>query len=70
MNYLTKLKLKAVHIYCDHHDKSTNYMIQFMQDTCNVTDDCVMNYLQLPNKEHIKLAKDLDDFTELMLNLE
>jgi hypothetical protein len=62
MHYMTKLKLAAVHQWCDVEDKSTEFMIQFMQDACKVDHDCVMNYLSLPAKEHSKLFKELNDF--------
>lgn len=32
--------------YCDHHDKSTEFMIQFMQDLAGVDHDTVMDFLQ------------------------
>jgi len=51
MKYITKLKLAAVHQYADAMDKSTEWMLQFMQDSCNVDLDCVMNYFQLTDKE-------------------
>lgn len=51
MKYITKLKLAAVHQYPDAMDKSTEWMLQFMQDSCNVDLDCVMNYFQLTDKE-------------------
>ena len=50
MKYITKLKLAAIHLYCDVEEKSTEFMIQFMQDACKVDLDCVMNYLQLPEE--------------------
>lgn len=70
MDKLTKLKLRAVHIYCDDNDKSTEYMLQFMQDTCNVDLDTVMNYLELNEKQKDKLFYELEDFVELISMLE
>ena len=32
--------------YCDYHDKSTEFMIQFMQDLARVDHDTVMDFLQ------------------------
>lgn len=61
MKYITKLKLAAIHNLCDYEDKSTEYMIQFMQDTVGVDHDCVMNYLSLSNKEILKLREEVDD---------
>lgn len=70
MKYITKLKLAAVHQYADAMDKSTEWMLQFMQDSCNVDLDCVMNYLQLPDKEKEDLIKELKSFMEVMVQLE
>lgn len=64
MKYITKLKLAAVHQLCDVEDKSTEYMIQYMQDAVKVNHDCVMNYLMLPEKEKINLIKDVNDFLD------
>lgn len=41
MKHITKLKLAAVHQYCDIEDKSTEFMYQFMQDTVKVNLDTV-----------------------------
>ena len=70
MKYITKLKLAAIHLYCDVEEKSTEFMIQFMQDACKVDLDCVMNYLQLPEEEHIKLKDEVADFTSTMVQIE
>lgn len=69
MKHITKLKLAAVHQLCDVEDKSTEYMIQYMQDVCKVDHDCVMNYLQLSNSEHEKLFNQVNDFNSLIINL-
>jgi len=45
MKAVTKRKLKEAHKYCDEHDKSTEYMIAYMQGYAGVNHDCVMNYL-------------------------
>lgn len=65
MKYITKLKLAAVHQLCDAEDKSTEYMLQFMQDTCKVDLDCVLVYMQLPDKEHERLFKEVNAFVEM-----
>lgn len=62
MKYLTKLKLAAVHQWCDAEDKSTEFMIQYMQDTCKVDLDCVMAYLSLPEKETSRLINEVNEF--------
>ncbi len=33
----TKLKMAAAHQHCEVMDKSTEYTMQFIQDTCNVS---------------------------------
>ncbi len=52
MKQTTKDKLKEAKEYCDKNDKSTEFMLQYMQDFANVDLDCVLNYLE--NYEHIK----------------
>lgn len=70
MKYITKLKLAAVHQLCDKEDKSTEYMLQFMQDTCKVELDTVMNYMKLGEKEHQQLFKELNDFLNLFITIQ
>lgn len=70
MQYITKLKLAAIHQLCDVQDKSTEYMLQLMQDACKVDLDCVMNYLQLDDKEHSKLFQELNSLVEVMVFIE
>ena len=53
MQYITKLKLAAIHQLCDHKDKSTEYMYQLMQDTAKVDLDTVNSYMT--NENHSKL---------------
>ena len=69
MQYITKLRLASVHLLCDVEDKSTEYMYQLMQDTCNVNLDTVNNYFFLGEKEHLKLRKDLNNLLETLENL-
>ena len=67
MKYITKLKLAAIHQLCDVEDKSTEYMLQLMQDVCNVDLDCCMKYLE--GKDHNILFKELNELTEIMIKL-
>jgi hypothetical protein len=69
MKHITKLKLAAVHQICDVVDKSTEFMIQYMQDTCKVDYDTVINYLSLSDDEHSKLFKELNSLNELIINI-
>ena len=46
MKLKTKQLLLEAHAYCDDEDKSTEFMIEYMQDFANVDLDCVMKYLQ------------------------
>ena len=41
----TEIKLEDAKEYCDRYDKSTPFMIQYMQDMAGVTHECVINYL-------------------------
>ena len=45
MKAKTKELLKQAQLYCDENDKSTEFMLQYMQDVANVDLDCVINYL-------------------------
>ena len=42
----TKQRLIDAMETCNREDRSTEYMIQFMQDYAGVDCDCVMNFLQ------------------------
>ena len=42
----TKNKLLYAWLFCDENDKSTEFMIQYMQDEANVSLDCVMNFIE------------------------
>ena len=49
----TRDKLFESWIYCDIHDKSTEFMLQYMQDTAGVSLDCVLIFLEkTTNKEY------------------
>lgn len=41
----TKNKLFEAWAYCDEEDKSTEFMIQYMQDYAGVDHNCVMTFL-------------------------
>ncbi|MGK3946297.1 hypothetical protein ABK046_49085, partial [Streptomyces caeruleatus] len=45
MKPATLEKLKAAEQYCNDNDKSTMFMIQYMQDVARVSFDTVMKYL-------------------------
>ncbi len=70
MKYITKLKLAAVHQLCDAEDKSTEYMLQMMQDTCKVGLDTCIQYMELDPIEHSKLFKELNQLVKVVINLE
>ncbi len=42
----TKALLIEAQEYCDENDKSTEFMIQYMQDVAEVDFDCVMGFLE------------------------
>jgi hypothetical protein len=69
MEYITKLKLAAVHQLCDAEDKSTEYMLQLMQDTCDVDLDCCLLYMDLPNNEQLILFKEVLVMNEVFIRL-
>ena len=50
MKAATKKLLAEAQQYCDDNDKSTEFMLEYMQDFANVDLDCVMNYLQNKDK--------------------
>jgi hypothetical protein len=41
-----KEKLKEAKKYCDDNDKSTEFMLEYMQDFAGVDLDCVLEYLE------------------------
>ena len=45
MKESTKFMLKDAQEWCNNEDKSTEFMLQFMQDQANVDLDCVIRYL-------------------------
>jgi len=50
MKATTKALLAEAQQYCDDNDKSTEFMLQYMQDFAGVDLDCVMNFLRSKSK--------------------
>lgn len=46
MNKKIRTLLSQAKEICDKEDRSTEYMIQFMQDYAKVSFDCVIEYLE------------------------
>jgi len=46
MKNITKDRLFTAWAYCDEYDKSTEFMLEYMQDFANVDLDCVLDFLQ------------------------
>ena len=46
MKTATKELLTEAWQYCDENDKSSEFMLQYMQDAANVNLDCVINFLR------------------------
>jgi len=55
MKVETKNKLLEAWQYCDVNDKSTEFMLEYMQDVANVDLDCVINFLQKTSDEQRKI---------------
>ena len=70
MKYITKLKLASVHQLCDAEDRSTEYMLQVMQDTCKVELDTCVAYMDLGDAEHSKLFSELNSLVEVVVATE
>ena len=47
--------LRTAHSYCDEEDKSTEFMLQYMQDFAGVDLDTMMYYLE--NSEQLRFQK-------------
>ena len=47
----TRNKLFEAWQYCDDNDKSTEFMLQYMQDFAGVDLDCVINFMQKTTDE-------------------
>lgn len=48
----TRLKLLGAWQYCDENDKSTEFMLQYMQDLGGVDLDCVLDFIQNTPASH------------------
>jgi len=46
MKNITRTMLQDACNLCDEEDRSTEYMLQFMQDYAHVDLDCALNFLQ------------------------
>lgn len=46
MKRKTKKRLLAAWHYCDKNDKSTEFMLEYMQDVAGVDLDCVLEFIQ------------------------
>lgn len=51
----TRQKLIEAEAYCDEHDKSTEFMIQYMQDYAGVDHDCVIKFLMEDNSNMVQV---------------
>jgi len=51
MKTKTRNLLKEAQQYCDDEERSTEFMLQYMQDFAGVDLDCVLNYLESNQKE-------------------
>lgn len=70
MKYITKLKLAAVHQLCDVEDRSTEYMIQIMQDIVKVNHDAVIAYLSLSENEIDELRRGINEVIHVAIQAE
>ena len=66
MQHITLLKLAAIHQGCDGADKSTEYMLQLMQDLAKVDLDTCIKYMEHPNKD--KLFAEVNSLFDIMVN--
>jgi len=58
MKAVTKQKLLTAWQYCDDNDKSTEFMLQYMQDFAGVDLDCVISFMQkTTDEERINFIK-------------
>jgi hypothetical protein len=51
MKALIKHKLFEAWYYCDANDKSTEFMLQYMQDTAQVSLDTVVKFIEVTTDE-------------------
>lgn len=59
-----------MHQLCDAEDRSTEFTIQYLQDTCKVSFDTVMLYFDLPQRERNTLRREVNGFMEMFENIE
>jgi hypothetical protein len=58
MKQNTKEILLKAWQYCDINDKSTEFMLQYMQDVANVSFDCVINFIsKMTDRERLQCNK-------------
>jgi hypothetical protein len=50
----TKIKLQEAQDYCDKNDKSTEFMLEYMQFYAKVNLDCVISFLEKHSKNSFK----------------
>jgi len=70
MQHKTKLKLAAVHQICDVTDKSTEYMLQLMQDMCKVDLDTCVKYMELGDEEHKVLFEQVNAVAQIIVDID
>jgi len=51
----TEKMLAEAKAYCDDNDKSTEFMLEYMQNFANVSLDCVFDYLEDTSKHKYKI---------------
>jgi hypothetical protein len=54
MKASTRAKLDEAMKFCDDNDKSTEFMIQYMQDFADVDFDCAIHYLERKADKEVK----------------
>lgn len=54
MKETTREKLFEAWAYCDENDKSTEFMLQYMQDVAGVDLGCVINFISRTTDEQRK----------------
>jgi hypothetical protein len=58
MKEITRNKLLKAWQYCDDEDKSTEFMLQYMQDFAGVDLDCVIAFMQkITDEQRLEFAK-------------
>jgi len=55
MKEKTRLLLQEACDYCNEHDKSTGFMLEYMQDVAKVDLDCVLAFLDKREKQLKKI---------------